>query len=153
MTKKLYTAGFAYLILGLASGVFYREFTKMKDFGPENFTQLSVLHTHLLALGMMMMLGFLALEKLFSFSTASPKLSASFFWLYNAGVVLTSVMMTWHGILNVLGEPNNKMMQGFAGLGHMLITAGLICFFLALGKALKRSTPTVQAPQEHAVSA
>ena len=86
----------------------------------------------------------LALEKVFGISS-SPKLFAWFFWLYNAGVVLTSAMLIWHGSLTVLGQESSKMISGIAGLGHMLITAGMIVFFVALRRAVLRSkTPTAE---------
>ena len=51
--KSLYWASIFYLVLGLGAGVFYREFTRANDFPAGEFTQLSVAHTHLLALGFM----------------------------------------------------------------------------------------------------
>ena len=63
--KALYWASIFYLVLGLGAGVFYREFTRANDFPAGEFTQLSVVHTHLLALGFMMSLIFLVLEKVF----------------------------------------------------------------------------------------
>ncbi|MDR3079562.1 MAG: DUF2871 domain-containing protein, partial [Streptomyces sp.] len=49
--RKSYYAAHVYMITGVVSGLFYREFTKAKDFTGE--TQLAVIHTHLLALGML----------------------------------------------------------------------------------------------------
>jgi hypothetical protein len=46
--RKLFYAAFAYMNLGVGSGLFYREFTKVNDFSDDRFTQLSVVHTHLL---------------------------------------------------------------------------------------------------------
>lgn len=60
--KALYWASIFYLVLGLGAGVFYREFTRANDFPEGEFTQLSVAHTHLLALGFTMSLIFLVLE-------------------------------------------------------------------------------------------
>lgn len=133
--KRLFTASSCYLAAGLLAGLFYREFTKMNDFPEGEFTQLGVAHTHLLALGFMTSLIVLALEKVFSISR-SPKLFSWFFWLYNAGVVLTASMMIWHGSLTVLGKESNAMISGIAGLGHISITAGLIVFMVALSRAL-----------------
>lgn len=45
----LFRAAAAYLVLGRASGLYYREFTKANDFPAGEFTQLSATHTHLLA--------------------------------------------------------------------------------------------------------
>lgn len=133
--KRLFTASCCYLAAGLLAGLFYREFTKMNDFPEGQFTQLGVAHTHLLALGFMTSLIVLALEKVFSISR-SPKLFSWFFWLYNAGVVITASMLIWHGSLTVLGKESNAMISGIAGLGHIAITAGLIVLMIALSRAL-----------------
>ncbi|WP_297740265.1 DUF2871 domain-containing protein [uncultured Tessaracoccus sp.] len=133
--KRLFTASCCYLAAGLLAGLFYREFTKMNDFPEGQFTQLGVAHTHLLALGFMTSLIVLALEKVFSISR-SPKLFSWFFWLYNAGVVITASMLIWHGSLTVLGKESNAMISGIAGLGHISITAGLVVLMVALSRAL-----------------
>ena len=85
--KKLFYAAFAYMLVGVASGLFYREFTKANDFPAGEFTQLGLAHTHLLTLGFIVLLIVLALEKLFGLSRS--KLFGWFFWVYNAGVILT----------------------------------------------------------------
>lgn len=133
--KKLFYAAFAYMVLGVASGLFYREFTKANDFAEGAFTQLGLAHTHLLILGFIVLLIVLALEKVFTLS-ASRRLFAWFFWLYNAGVVLTSAMLIWHGSLTVLGQDSTAMIAGIAGLGHMLVTAGMVLLFLTLRRAV-----------------
>jgi len=90
----------------------------------------------------------LALEKVFDIS-ASRKLFNWFFGLYNAGVVLTAGMLMVHGSLTVLGEESNKMIAGIAGLGHMLITAGMIVFFLALRRAVLRHSEAREPAPVH----
>ena len=132
--KKLFYAAFAYMLVGVASGLFYREFTKANDFPAGEFTQLGLAHTHLLTLGFIVLLIVLALEKLFGLSRS--KLFGWFFWVYNAGVILTSAMLIWHGSLTVLGQEAGGMISGIAGLGHILLTAGMVLFFLALRRAL-----------------
>ncbi|GAA1471327.1 DUF2871 domain-containing protein [Corynebacterium aurimucosum] len=142
--KSLYRAAIFYLVMGLAAGLFYREFTRANDFPEGQFTQLGVAHTHLLALGFMMFLIFLVVDKVFGVSR-NKKLFNSFFWFYNIGVVLTVGMLIWHGSLTVLGEESTAMIVGIAGIGHILITIGLVLFVVALGRALKEpansSTP------------
>ena len=133
--KKLLNASFIYMLAGVASGLFYREFTKFNDFPEGQFTQLGLAHTHLLTLGFIVLLIVLALEKVFGISS-SPKLFAWFFWLYNAGVILTSAMLIWHGSLTVLGLESTAMIAGIAGLGHMLLTAGMVVLFVALRRAV-----------------
>ncbi|WP_099332828.1 DUF2871 family protein [Actinomyces minihominis] len=66
------------------------------------------------------------------------KLFNWFFWLYNVGVVLTSAMLSVHGSMTVAGVESNKMISGIAGLGHIILTAGLTVFFVVLGKAVNR---------------
>lgn len=66
--KALYMAAIFYLFFGLVAGLFYREFTKLQHFPEAEYTQLNVAHTHLLALGFMLFLIFLALEKVFALS-------------------------------------------------------------------------------------
>lgn len=53
------------------------------------------MHTHLLALGMLFFLVILALEKAFTLSDS--RWFTPFFWIYNAGLVLTVTMLTVHG--------------------------------------------------------
>lgn len=138
--KRLLNASFIYMLVGVASGLFYREFTKINNFPEGEFTQLGLVHTHLLTLGFIVLLIVLVLEKVFTISR-SPKLFTWFFWLYNAGLILTAGMMVWHGSLTVLGQESTKMIAGIAGTGHILITAGMIVFFVALRRAVTNSVP------------
>ncbi|MFC4224405.1 DUF2871 domain-containing protein [Lysinibacter cavernae] len=133
--KRLFIAAFCYLVVGLASGVYYREITKINDFSGE--TQLSVLHTHLLTLGVIVLLIALALERVFNVSH-SQKLNTWFFWLYNGGLIVTVAMMTINGTFRVFGTTTGAAVSGIAGLGHILMSAGLIVYFVALGRSLKR---------------
>ena len=130
--RKIYVAAHVYMILGLISGLYYRELTKLNDFTGD--TQLSVVHTHILALGMLFFLLVLALEKLFTLTAG--KLFAAFFWVYNAGLALTVGLMIVRGTMTVLGHEPGAALDGISGLGHITITLGLIFFFVNLGKCL-----------------
>ncbi len=150
--RRLYIASFAYMAAGVLSGLFYREFTKLNGFLEGAPTQLGLAHTHLLTLGFIVLLIVLVLEKVFALSRS--RLFGWFFWLYNAGVILTSGILIWHGILTVLGEESSKMIAGIAGTGHILLAAGMVLLFLALGRALKRDrTGAVIAAEPLAVAA
>ncbi|MEO7904580.1 MAG: DUF2871 domain-containing protein [Candidatus Saccharimonadales bacterium] len=135
--KKLYNAALFYLVAGLLSGLFYREYTRGLDF--EGFTQLSVLHTHLLALGMLFFLIVIVMEKVFTLS--SSKWFKLFFWHYNAGLILTASMMVVHGIIVIGGGESSGMTAGISGLGHILLTVGLGFLFAALKQRLFAKTP------------
>jgi hypothetical protein len=128
--KKLYWAALAYMVLGLASGLYYREYTKSHDFTGR--TELAVMHTHLLALGMLAFLAVLALDRLFTLSGILE--FELFFWTYNAGLLLTVAMMAVHGTITVRGGTVSGAVSGIAGLGHIVLTVGLILLFIALGK-------------------
>lgn len=133
--KKLYYAAVTYAVLGLVSGLFFREYTKAHNF--DGATQLAVLHTHLLALGMLAMLIVLALEKLFVLS--KTKWFNLFFWHYNAGLLLTVGMMVVIGIRDVANQASTPMLDGIAGLGHIILTAGIAFLFVAIGKQLNNT--------------
>lgn len=141
--RKIYVAAHVYMILGLISGLYYRELTKLNDFTGD--TQLSVVHTHILALGMLFFLIVLALEKLFTLTAG--KLFTAFFWVYNAGLALTVGLMIVRGTMTVLGHQAGPALDGISGLGHITITLGLIFFFVNLGKCLpaKKKTEKVEA--------
>lgn len=146
MTKLFYSA-FAYMIIGVFSGLFYREFTKGQNFPEGEFTQLGLVHTHLLTLGFMVLLIVLALEKVFTLS-ASGRLFNWFFWVYNVGVILTSAMLIWHGSLTVLGRESSPMIAGIAGLGHIFLTVGMVLLFVTLRRAVAREdTPEITGTQ------
>jgi hypothetical protein len=125
------------MIVGVVSGLFYREFTKAHDFTGD--TQLAVTHTHLLTLGMLGFLIVLGLDRLFQLS--GTKLYTAFFWVYNAGIAVSVGMMGVHGCLTVLGDPVPEAVPLVAGLGHILLTVGLVLLFVRLGRRLKAPTP------------
>lgn len=131
--KKLYRSAVLYTVLGLLAGLFHRELTKAQDFAGD--TQLSVLHTHLLTLGTLFFLIVIALEKVLHLS--SGRFFNAFFWTYNAGLVLTTGIMTAHGTLTVLGRTAGPAISGPAGLGHILLTLALVFFFLCLRGRLR----------------
>lgn len=135
--NRLLTTAFVYMILGLASGVFYREYTKFTDNLGEP-TQLSTLHTHLLALGMLMFLLVLALDAVLGLS--HRRSFTVFYWTYNVGLLITPVMMVVRGLLTLEGaDPaeTTAAIPGIAGLGHIVLTVGLISLFVALRGAVR----------------
>lgn len=129
--KRLYYTALTYAIAGLLSGIIYRELTRHNDMA----TQLSTTHTHLLALGMLFFLVVLVVAKAWP-AISSYKSFSMFFWHYNAGLILSVVMMYINGIGQLNGHEPSGMMAGIGGIGHMLIAAGIGMFFAALHRAL-----------------
>lgn len=142
--RKLINIAFAYMLVGVASGLFFREFTKMNDFPEGGWTQLSVVHTHLLVLGFIVTLLVLLLEKAFNISS-HRKLYAWFMGTYHAGVIITAGMQLTHGMLTVLDIESSAMISGIAGLGHMALTAGMILLFIMLRRSVPASMKNDQA--------
>ncbi|GAA3748610.1 DUF2871 domain-containing protein [Leifsonia bigeumensis] len=141
---KLFFATLGYLVLGLASGLFYREFTKLNGYTTaDGFTQLSVVHTHVLTLGVIVLLVVLVLEKVFSLS--KERAFSWFFWIYNLGLVVTASAMTVNGVLQVLGLEWSKALAGVSGSGHILLSAGLLLLFLALGRRIRAAASATAA--------
>lgn len=131
MKRILYTFMF-YTTLGLLSGFAYREITVHYNFTGD--TQMSVMHTHLLTLGMFMFLMLIPIEKLFKIS--SYYLFNWFFIIYNIGVLVTVGMQFTKGFMQVSHQTISPSLASFAGIGHVTITAGFILLFFLLRQAI-----------------
>ena len=132
MRRLLYSFLF-YMIIGLLSGFYYRELTKAHHFTGD--TQLALVHTHTLILGMFMFLLLLPLEKVFKLS--SYYLFNWFFIVYHLGVIVTIGMMTYKGTLQVIGAKYSpEALACFAGIGHTGMLAGLLLLFFLLRQAI-----------------
>ncbi len=136
--KKLINTSFIYLILALAAGVFYREFTKFNGFIGD--TTLSVLHTHLLILGMFFFLVYALFTKAYPQLSDSPK-TKKFYIGYNVSVFFFTVTLLVRGIVQVLNvelsSGANAAISGIAGISHILLTINLVYFFTILKKVVK----------------
>lgn len=135
--KKMINTSFAYLIAGLASGVFFREFTKFQNF--EGYSQINVIHTHTLMLGMFM---FLIVALFFTkFDLAKDKRFNRFYITYNLGLIMSIVMMLTRGITQVLAmdvsKGLNASISGISGLAHIIMTVGLMYLFSILKSEVK----------------
>lgn len=134
LETRLGLAAGVYAGLGLLAGLFYRTLTHSRDF--TGSTTLSLGHTHFLALGMLVMLLVLVLERLFGLSE-----SRAFRWfepVYHAGLLVTVGALLVRGTLQVVAEnPTSMAFAGVAGLGHILLTVALVMLFLALRSALR----------------
>ncbi|WP_195892877.1 DUF2871 domain-containing protein [Bacillus massiliigorillae] len=139
--KKLFNSAFIYLVVALISGVLFREFTKI--LGVTDTTALGKVHGHLLTLGFMMFLIFLVLDKCFKLSEA--KNFNLFFILYHIGLVVSVASMLTRGITSVL-EINGSLtlsngldaaISGISGLGHIILTIGLVLFMFILKKQIE----------------
>ena len=132
--KRHIKFAFVYAILAMICGVFYREFTKAYDF--TGVTALGKLHTHLFVLGMVMFLLFALFDA--KFDLQKHKLYRPFMIIYNAGVGIMCVMLAVRGVFDVIGGTfSDGAISGIAGLGHILVAAGVILFFCMLLLSLR----------------
>ena len=58
---------------------------------------------------------------------------------YSLGLAMTVASMSAIGIIQANGGEESKALVGISGLGHILITAGIIIYIATINKALKRS--------------
>lgn len=142
MRRLLYTS-FTFGIIGVFSGVYYREFSKAFEMFDRSATQLPLVHTHFLVLGFIVLLILAAFEQLFSLSHNVPKLFGWFYWLWTLGVVITGGMMLVKGTLAIQGlDDSSPALAGIAGLGHVILTAGLIVLLFLLRKGISTGSNT-----------
>lgn len=146
MKKYLITAC-VYMGLGLALGVFFREFTKFNGF--TGVTALGKTHLHALVLGMAFFLIAAFAED--RFAVRGSKLERWFYLSYNTGLGIFLMMLLVRGICQVteasLSDGANGAISGVAGIGHILIAIGLVLFFIILLKNCNAVVKKSQKPQ------
>lgn len=133
--RSLFWSAAAWTLIGLISGLGYREVTRHEGF--EGRTQLAVAHTHALALGTLVLLVVLMLERVFRLS--EQRSGRWFVPVWNVGLGLTVTMLVLKGYLQVVGSElvhpeaaSSKAMAGVSGLGHIILSVGFVLLFLAL---------------------
>ena len=134
--KKFTNSAFIYIILGLCSGVFYREFTKIFEF--ESRTALSYMHVHYISLGTLFFLVLLLLEKSFAFS---GKNTGKVLIIYHIGFNIMQAFFLVHGLTQVLRMELSSMVDsaisGFAGIGHIMMGISLVILMNQVRKSIE----------------
>lgn len=122
-----------YMIYGLTTGAFYKEYTKFKGF--TGLTSLAKVHPHILILGMLVFLiiGTYAYNKEDLIKTKS---FSRFYKVYNLALVGTSLTMFVRGLTQVnasqLTKAMNMSISGIAGVFHILMAVAFYFFFKSL---------------------
>lgn len=139
LDRTFYRSAVAWTAIGLAGGLGYREITKTNDF--HGLTQLGVVHTHALVLGTTFFLLMLVLRRVGLLAAGRAASALPIAW--NAGLAITVTMLSVKGFGQVTGASwaDAKAIAGISGLGHMTLTAALICLLVAVGGALKTHAP------------
>lgn len=136
--KKYIKYAFVFLALGLACGVFYREFSKA--YGVVNaYTTLGLVHPHFLVLGVafVLIIGLVA-DKL---KKHGNKLFKWAFAIYSAGVLGSGIMLLARGVLDVLAKSEevlytvssgaNGAISGVSGIFHAVLGVGIVLIFVS----------------------
>lgn len=126
-----------YTLLGMLSGLFYREMSKGENFS--GYSQLNITHTHLLVLGTIMFLIFMVIEYQLKL-TKNSKLFNSFFYIFHLGILVTVAMQYINGIATIKGFSVSPAIAGIAGLGHIMISIAFILFFVLLNKRINANS-------------
>lgn len=131
--KKIVNTSMIYFIFAIIGGVFYREFTKWNGFTGK--TMLSVVHVHLLVLGMFLFLLVLLLYKDREDLLKSKKFKR-FYLSYNIALPFFVLMLVVRGVIQVLGISLsitwNASISGIAGISHIFLFVSLIFFYVSL---------------------
>lgn len=130
--KKFLNLSTFYLVLGLALGVFYREFTKFNGF--EGQTVLGTAHTHTLVLGFLFFLVLMLLEK--NFEISKIKNMNIFVIAYNISLIYMLGTVVARGVMQVLGT-DFAGLSHIAGLAHAMLGISLVWFVILLRKVVK----------------
>lgn len=133
MAKRYANTALIYGIAAMVFGVFYREYTKFSGFTGK--TNLSVMHTHYFLLGMFFFLFLMLSEKAFSFS---GKNIGRVLMIYHLGLNITGLGFFMRGLTQVWGTDLTRGMDasisGISGIGHILMSIGLILLLLRIKK-------------------
>lgn len=145
METRIARSAFAWTVLGLASGLFYREFTRQNNF--TGFTQLALAHTHALALGTTILLVVLMLTRVFGLG--SDRRMKFFINFWDAGLALTFGMLMVKGVAQIkdFSWANSPALAGVSGLGHMTLTGSFVLLMLIVMRAVKQPKPAVALAQ------
>ena len=135
--KKYANSALAYALLALVGGVFFREFTKFNAF--EGATTLAFVHTHYFALGMIVFLLLVVLEKTLRITDRGVSRAVV---AYHLGLNATALMLVVRGVPQVLGIALSRGMDaaisGVAGLGHIVLGVSIVLILLGVKRAVAR---------------
>ncbi len=139
--KRYINSAIVYMLLGLASGVFFREFTKFNGFA--GTTALSFMHVHYIALGSVFFLVLLLMEKSFSFTQNKTR---RVLIAYHLGLNIMEAGFLVRGVLQVWGSELSKMadasISGIAGIGHILLGISLVLLLNNIRKKIGSASVT-----------
>ncbi len=127
----------AYLIFGLAAGLFYHEAAYYTGYTGKSV--LALVHGHALVLGALVFLLVPVFMQVFHLQ--QHKTFHRFVCTYNTGLILSLAFMTVRGTVQLFSLPISSfwdhMIGGLAGIGHVILSIGLYFLFRSLLAAIK----------------
>lgn len=134
--KRYIEYSFGFLIAGLLSGVFYREYSKFFNLSKVH-TTLGLVHPHFLVLGVL----FILLIGLVNchFCLAEEKQMQTAVMIYALGTAGSGVMLLVRGICDVLTRSGRVhelsrdaeiTISAFSGVFHIVLSAGILTVFI-----------------------
>lgn len=130
--SKLARASFYYMLAGIVC-----EFFAIIIFyiAGKSSMSLSLVHPHVLVLGMFFLLMVLILEKQFSL-TEDDKFKA-FYGTYSTGLGLVVLAMLINGVLSAFDQPTYAFFTYVNIIGYMILFIGFILFFQILMRRVR----------------
>lgn len=131
---------FVYLIMGLAAGVFYREFTKFNSFYGK--TTLSILPVHSIAVGFISLLILWSILRNIDTTELIKKFKIPIL-SWAGGLYFTIVTMIVRGSSQIVGDGYlpfpDAILAGIGGVGHLILGVSIVWTILALINREKRN--------------
>ena len=126
LKKNILGLSYTFLVIGLFSGVFYREFTEFYKYQADN--HLSKLHVHVLILGfLLMMILYIVVREYDAKKILSFKKPL---YVFISGFTFTIVNMTLFGIYEVVSANRpiikKAALEGLSVLGHIILSIGIV---------------------------
>lgn len=136
----------SFTVLGLISGVAYRELGRYLEVPLTQPTSLATVHTHLLVLGSVVLLIVLALAGSFNIHKLQGYRLAV--WVYALGVGWTAAFMAWKGVgqMRDTAFEFSAGLAGASGLGHIILTVGFFMLFRVFYQGLKQKERSEKTP-------
>lgn len=132
MIRNSYKIATGYLVFALLSGLFYHEAAYYTEF--TGVSVLRLVHSHAFGLGTLVFL----LLPLFmnAFHIEEQKNFKAFLVTYNLGLIMSIGFMSVRGVIQLFELPisgfSDHMIGGLAGIGHVILTVGIIFLFRVL---------------------
>lgn len=126
---NIYDISLTFLIMGLIGGVYFREFTRVYSYEASN--HLGKVHVHTLVLGFILLLIIHLLTK-----GIDIKEIEKYIKIYVTGLILTITNMVVYGMYEILSQGEKTIniyaLSGMAGIGHILLTIGLVTVMIKI---------------------